>query len=167
MSHSGQTNIREQATNRAADKASEAKTPDVEMPMNESGGSNLSGHGRILGLCWLLYGILRLLVGICLFLFSGTATVMFGALLDRVPNPFALMSDFHIVYAGIVVLAFLCGLIGVLAGVALLANQRPARTLALAAAFLSVSQIPLGTTLGIYTLIVLLPLRSDAPVGRS
>ena len=135
--------------------------------MNESGGSNLSGHGRILGLCWLLYGILRLLVGICLFLFSGTATVMFGALLDRVPNPFALMSDFHIVYAGIVVLAFLCGLIGVLAGVALLANQRPARTLALAAAFLSVSQIPLGTTLGIYTLIVLLPLRSDAPVGRS
>lgn len=92
---------------------------------------------------------------------------MFGALLDRVPNPFALMSDFHIVYAGIVVLAFLCGLIGVLAGVALLANQRPARTLALAAAFLSVSQIPLGTTLGIYTLIVLLPLRSDAPVGRS
>ena len=135
--------------------------------MNESGGSNLSGHGRILGLCWLLYGILRLLVGICLILFSGTATVMFGALLDRVPNPFALMSDFHIVYAGIVVLAFLCGLFGVLAGVALLANQRPARTLALVAAFLSVSQIPLGTTLGIYNLIALLPLRGDSPVGRS
>jgi hypothetical protein len=137
------------------------------MLMNESGGNNLSGHGRILGVCWLLYGILRLLVGIWLILLSGTATVMFGALLERVPNPFALMSDFHIVYAGIVALAFLCGLFGILAGLALLANQRPARTLALVAAFLSVSEIPLGTTLGIYTLIALLPLRGDSPVGRS
>jgi len=88
---------------------------------------------------------------------------MFGALLARVPNPFALMSDFHIVYAGIVVLAFLCGLFGILAGLALLANQRVARMLALLAAFLSVSKIPFGTTLGIYTLIVLLPLRNVSP----
>jgi hypothetical protein len=149
------------------DKASEAKTPDVEMPLNESAGNNLSGHRRVLGVCWLIYGIFRLIMGICLVLFSGTATVMFGALLDRVRNPFALMSDFHIVYAGVVVLAFLCGLLGVLAGVALLANQRPARTLALVAAFLSVSEIPFGTTLGIYTLIVLLPLRGVSPVIRS
>jgi hypothetical protein len=42
-------------------------------------------------------------MGICLVLFGGTATVMFGALLRRVPDPFALMVDFHIVYAGIVV----------------------------------------------------------------
>jgi hypothetical protein len=82
---------------------------------------------------------------------------MFGALLGRVPDPFALMSDFHIAYAAIVVLSLLCGLFGLLAGLALLASQRPARTLALLAAFLSVSEIPFGTTLGIYTLIVLLP----------
>jgi hypothetical protein len=106
-------------------------------------------------------------MGICLIVFSGTATVMFGALLDRVPNPFALMSDFHIVYASIVVLAFLCGVFGVLAGLALLANQRPARTLALLAAFLSVSEIPFGTTLGIYSLITLLPLRGVSPALRS
>jgi hypothetical protein len=98
-------------------------------------------------------------MGICLVLFSGTATVMFGALLGRVPDPFALMSDFHIAYAAIVVLSVLCGLFGLLAGLALLANQRPARMLAIIAAFLSVSEIPFGTTLGIYTLIVLLPLR--------
>ena len=134
--------------------------------MYKSTASNSSDQRGILGVCWLAYGILRLLMGICLVLFSGTATVMFGALLDRVPNPFALMRDFHVVYAGIVVLAVLCGVFGVLAGLALLANQRPARTLALVAAFLSVSEIPFGTTLGIYTLIVLLPLQDASPAVR-
>jgi hypothetical protein len=127
------------------------------MPLDKSAAGNRSDQRQILGVCWLLYGIIRFLMGLCLVLFSRTATVMFGALLDRVPNPFALMNDFHIVYACIVVLAFLCGVFGVLAGAALLANQRPARTLALLAAFFSVSEIPFGTTLGIYTLIILLP----------
>ena len=137
------------------------------MSLDESAAGNLSGHRRILGVCWLVYGILRLIMGICLVLFSGTATVMFGALLSRVPNPFALMCDFHIVYASIVVLTVLCGAIGLLAGLALLANQRPARMLALLAAFLSLSEIPFGTTLGIYTLIVLLPLRGVSRPIRS
>jgi hypothetical protein len=137
------------------------------MSLDESAAGNLNGHRRILGVCWLAYGILRLIMGICLVLFSGTATVMFGALLGRVPDPFALMADFHIVYAGLVVLTFLCGLFGILAGLALLANQRLARALALLAAFLSVSEIPFGTTLGIYTLIVLLPLRGISPQIRS
>jgi hypothetical protein len=137
------------------------------MSLDESAAGNLDGHRRILGVCWLAYGILRLIMGICLVLFSGTATVMFGALLGRVPDPFALMADFHIVYAGLLVLTFLCGLFGIFAGLALLANQRLARALALLAAFLSVSEIPFGTTLGIYTLIVLLPLRGISPQIRS
>jgi hypothetical protein len=135
--------------------------------MDESAAVNLSGHRRIMGVCWLVYGMLRLIMGICLVLFSGTATIMFGALLGRVPDPFALMGDFHVVYAGIVILTFLCGVFGLLAGLALLANQRPARMLALLAAFLSVSEIPVGTTLGIYTLIVLLPLRGVSSQIRS
>ncbi|MGA2484298.1 MAG: hypothetical protein ABSF92_14415 [Candidatus Acidiferrales bacterium] len=137
------------------------------MSLDESAAGNLSGQRQILGVCWLVYGILRLIMGICLILFSGTATVMFGALLTRVPNPFALMHDFHIVYTGIVVLSILSGIFGVLAGLAILANQRAARMLALIAAFLSVSEIPFGTTLGIYTLIVLLPLRGVSPPNHS
>jgi hypothetical protein len=133
------------------------------MSLDESTG----GDRRTLGVCWLGYGILRLIMGIVLVLFTGTATVMFGALLNRVSNPFALMGDFHVVYAGIVVLSVLCGFFGVLAGLALLANQRSARMLALVAAFLSVSEIPFGTTLGIYTLIVLLPLRGASIPIRS
>ena len=92
---------------------------------------------------------------------------MFGALLGRVPNPFVLMGDFHIVYAGMVVLTVVCGIFGLLAGLALLANQGTARMLALVAAFLSVCEIPFGTTLGIYTLIVLLPLRGVSSPIRS
>jgi hypothetical protein len=137
------------------------------MSLDEAAEGNLSGHRRILGICWIVYGILRVIAGIWLVLFSGTSTVMFGALLTRVPNPFALMSDFHIVYAGLVVLSFLCGLFGILAGLALMANHRPARMLALLAAFLSVSEIPFGTTLGIYSLVVLLPLRGVSSPIRS
>jgi len=125
----------------------------------------LSSHRQVLGICWMAYGILRVLAGIWLILFSGTSTVMFGALLTRVPNPFALMSDFHILYAGLVVLSLACGLFGILAGLALLANQGTARMLAMVAAFLSVSEIPFGTTLGIYTLVVLLPSpRLNSPI---
>jgi len=137
------------------------------MSLDVAAEGNLSGHRQILAICWIVYGILRIIAGIWLVLFSATSTVMFGALLTRVPNPFALMGDFHIVYAGLVVLSFLCGLFGIMAGLALLAKQRPARMLALLAAFLSVSEIPFGTTLGIYTLIVLLPLRGVSSPIRS
>jgi hypothetical protein len=127
------------------------------MSLEGSATVNFSNHRGILGSCWIVYGILRLLAGIWLILFSGTSTVMFGALLTRVPNPFALMGDFHVIYTGLVVLSFACGLLGILAGLALLANQRSARLLAVVAAILSISEIPFGTTLGIYTLVVLLP----------
>jgi hypothetical protein len=136
------------------------------MPLDKLAAGSLNGQRRILAACWLVYGVLRVIAGICLIAFSGTATVMFGSLLDRVPNPFAMMRNFHVVYTGIVVLAFLCGIFGVLAGLALLANQRVARTLALLAAFFSVSEIPFGTTLGIYTLIVFLPSRAVSPPSR-
>jgi hypothetical protein len=47
-----------------------------------------------------------------------------------------------------------------MAGLALLNGGRSARTLGLIAGVLSLCNLPLGTTLGIYTLIVLLPLRN-------
>ncbi len=122
------------------------------MPTNLD--DNFNGHRSILGACWLIYGVLRLIMGILLIPFSPTATVMFGALLTRVPNPYALMADFHFVYVCLIVVSLLGGLLGILAGIALLSNQRSARMLAIVAAFLSISDLPLGLTLGIYTLIM-------------
>src|SRR5947199_9037436 len=100
--------------------------------------------GQRLGIFWLLYGILRIAMAVWLFLFSGTATVMFGALLVRVPNPAALMADFHLWYSVVIVLSILCGLFGLAAGFALMTGQSYGRRVALVASFLSVSEIPLG-----------------------
>jgi hypothetical protein len=117
-------------------------------------------HFRILGVCWIVYGIICLLAGLWLISFTNTATVMFGALLNRVPNPFALMSDFHLIYSISIALSFICGVIDIVAGLALTAGLSSGRALGLIAGFLSLSSIPLGTTLGIYSLIVLLPINS-------
>jgi len=112
---------------------------------------------RTLGGLWVVYGIIRLIMAAFLIIFSGTATLMFGALLNRVPNPFALMADFHFIYVVMVILSIVCGILGIVAGLALLAGSGSARGFALAAAFLSICDIPLGITLGTYTLVVLLP----------
>jgi hypothetical protein len=80
---------------------------------------------------------------------------MFGALLTRVPEPFSLMADFHLLYLVILIWAGISGLIGLLAGVAVLAGYRLADGLTRLAAYLCVGDAPLGTTLGIYTLTVL------------
>ena len=124
-------------------------------------------HMRTLGICWVLYGVVRMMTAVWLFVFSSTATLMFGALLNRVPDPFTLMNTFHFLYGLLVAISAVCGVLGVMAGVALLGGTQFGRTLAVIAAFLSLSNIPLGTTLGIYSLIVFLaqnPRHISAPV---
>jgi len=119
-----------------------------------------SNHLQTLGTCWIVYGVIRLILALCLFIYSATATVMFGALLNRVPNPFSLMADFHVLYIAMIALSVVCGILGIMAGLALLSGKPSGRLLALIAGFLSLSNIPLGTTLGIFTLVVLLPIRA-------
>jgi hypothetical protein len=66
------------------------------------------------------------------------------------------MADFHMFYTAAIVLSVVCGVSGILAGLAFLGSQNPPRVLGLLAAFFSVSDVPLGTTLGTYTFVVLL-----------
>jgi hypothetical protein len=113
--------------------------------------------GRTLGLLWLIYGIFRIIAAIWLLSFTPMATVMFGALLNRVPNPYPLMSAFHLIYAGWIVLSAAGGLLGVLAGITLLGGAAASRFLAVVAALLAVPFIPVGTMLGTYTLVVFVP----------
>ena len=137
------------------------------MSAENSTNSSSQNRSRTLGICWIVYGIIRLVMALWLFLFNGTATVMFGALLNRVPNPFALMDDFHIVYVALIALSALCGVLGILGGLASMGSEQGGRKILLIAAFLSVSEIPLGTTLGIYTLVTLLPMRSRSANERA
>ena len=104
---------------------------------------------------------------LCLLIYGRTATLMFGALLSRVPDPFAMMGVFHFLYTMTIVVSAVCGLIGLAAGLALLGGQQSGRKLALIAAVLSVSDIPLGITLGIYTLVELLSTNTTQFYGRS
>ena len=125
------------------------------------------GHSRLLGSFWTIYGIIRLVMVLCMLIYGRTATLMFGALLSRVPDPFALMGVFHFLYIVMILLSAVCGLLGFVAGLALLGGQRSGRKLALIAAVLSLSDIPLGITLGIYTLAELLPIRTMQLHSRS
>ena len=137
------------------------------MSSDDPGAQSLSGHIRTLGRCWIVYGVIRMIMAVCLVIYGRTATLMFGALLNRVPDPFTLLGVFHFLYTVMIALSAVCGILGLIAGLALLAGQRSGRTLALIAGFLSLSNIPLGTTLGIYTLVVLLPMRAAQLHSRS
>ncbi|HMD39328.1 MAG TPA: hypothetical protein VKH15_08610 [Candidatus Acidoferrum sp.] len=127
------------------------------MTTNAVSSGNPRGNARTLGSLWIVYAIFRLVMAILLVLFTPTATVMFGALLSRVAEPYTLMGVFHVLYIMAILVTALSGLIGLLAGLALLAGKSSARTLSLTAAFLSLWDLPLGTTLGIYTLLIFLP----------
>ena len=108
------------------------------------------------GICWIAYGILRVGLGVALLLFEPTATVMFGALLGRVPDPYTLMGLFHAVYVFVIVLSLICGVLGIAGGMAMLGNSRSGRGLLIIASLLALSEMPLGIALGVYTLILLL-----------
>jgi len=113
-----------------------------------------------LGICWIAYGIFRLCLAVALAFLESTATVMFGALLGRVADPFTLMGLFHVVYILAIVLSFVCGVLGVVGGLAMLRNARSGRGPLIVASLLALSEIPVGIALGVYTLIFLLPGRS-------
>jgi hypothetical protein len=92
---------------------------------------------------WIVCGIIRLVAAVLLVIYIGTATVMFGALLTRVSNPFALMNGFHLFYAATIIVTVLAGLFGLIAGLVLLAGKVSARLLAIVASFCRYQTYPL------------------------
>jgi hypothetical protein len=134
-----------------------------EVPLLYRAQSLAGTQPRVLGVCWVVYGVLRLGITLWLVAFTTTATVMFGALLTRVPDPYSLMALFHFLYLGGTLWSGVSGVLAILAGVTLLSGQRSARPLSIAAALLSLPELPLGIALGVYTLVVMLP----APSARA
>lgn len=122
---------------------------------------------RVLGIFWVVYGVARLVEALWLVFFGNTATLMFGALLNRVADPFTLMNFFHLFYIALVILSAVCGIAGIVAGAALIGRSYSAKSIAIAAAFLSVSSVPFGTTLGVYTLVMLLGTPRGSPAVQT
>lgn len=115
-----------------------------------------------LGSFWIGYGIIRLIMFLCLLIYAPTATLMFGSLLNRVADPYVLMGIFHFLYTAFLFVSAVCCIVGFVAGLALVGGHKSGRKLALIAAVFSLSDIPLGITLGVYTLVELLPVH-DLP----
>jgi uncharacterized membrane protein len=111
---------------------------------------------KTLGICWIVYGIFRLGMGVAAVLCTPTATDMFGALLTRVADPFTWMGFFHVWYICWIGLCFVCGILGIVGGLALMRRPIGGRGLLVAASLLSLSDLPVGIAIGVYTLIELL-----------
>ena len=118
-------------------------------------------HVRILSVCWAVYGLICLATAILMFLYIDTAIALADLIAVRVSDdPVRLLAVFHLAYLATLSLAVACGILGLLAGVLLPRRTPFGRKVALVAGFLSLSRIPLGITLGVYTLVVLLPAES-------
>lgn len=114
--------------------------------------SRIGGHLRLLGILWLAISGIRLIPGIVLVtIFRPDVQFLPPDVPPFVPD---LIHGLGVLFIGGAVL-------GIIAGWGLLARQSWARMLAIIFACFSLLDIPLGTALGIYTLWVLLPAKSE------
>ena len=121
------------------------------------------GYGatmRTLGILWILYGLERFGVALATFLCIPTLTVMWGALLTRVPDPFPLIDLFHVFLIFVIILGIVAGIVSIMAGLAMMSGGPSVRKVGLLAAFLAIVSGPIGTGLGAYTLVVLVPAKT-------
>jgi hypothetical protein len=116
---------------------------------------------RTCGILWILYGLLRLVGALLVFMYSPTLTLMWGALLSRVPNPFALMNLFHVLLNFAIILGIVAGIVCIIAGLSLMSDGASARTLGYVAAFFGLTNGPLGIALGAFTLAFIRPVEAS------
>jgi zinc-ribbon domain len=118
----------------------------------------LAAHARVLGILWAIYGGFQVLMAFWTVAMSRFYVSIFEDFVSRDPNfPASWVPFLRNILLGSAIFAFVGGAIAISAGWALLRRDASGRVTALVAAFLSLINIPLGTGLGIYTLIELLP----------
>jgi zinc-ribbon domain len=115
--------------------------------------SRISGHIRLLGIFWLALSAFRLIPGLFLVAF-----MRHGAMSFLPPDvPFFVHGILRV--AGVVILG--SAALGILTGWGLLDRQPWARMFAIVLGCFNLIDMPFGTALGIYTLWVLLPAKSE------
>jgi hypothetical protein len=117
--------------------------------MNTEFQRNLSTHVSVLGWLYILGNIFFVILAVMIYFFlRGIGGVTGDEIAMRV---LSLVGMF------VLVVISALGIPGIIAGIGLLQRKRWGRIIALVVAFFSLLNIPLGTALGIYTFIVLLP----------
>jgi hypothetical protein len=125
-------------------------------------------HIRVVGILWLIYGVLHLLAGIAIWTVGALVLphVFFGPWHMMIFGwPFPLFMGGMV--SGMGALLVVGAAAACLAGWGLLERAAWARMLALAVAVLALLNLPWGTALGIYTLWVLLPETSAQEYRRA
>jgi len=116
-----------------------------------------------LGVLWIIYGVICVVKAAFIVIDGATLTLMWGALLNRVANPFFWMSVFHFAMLAAVVLAIVTAILSFLAAIALMQGGRSGRMLALVASFFGLISGPLGVALGVFTVVIVL----QQPAGQT
>ena len=114
----------------------------------------MEGHTKVLGVLWIIYGVLGILIGLMII------GLLFGIsyLPEDHESPLILRT---VAVAGGGLIALL-SIPEVIAGFALLKFQEWGRILALIVAVLNVIWFPFGTALSIYTFVILLNTETTA-----
>jgi hypothetical protein len=116
--------------------------------MNTMTKSDMDTHVRILGWIYLVMSGLMLLGGVCMFFFMLTTGFLSGE-----AEAAGIMGIVAVVVGGMFLVFSLPGLA---AGYGLLKRKSWARILAIIVGVLNITNVPIGTAVGIYTLYVLL-----------
>jgi hypothetical protein len=119
--------------------------------------SRIAGHVRLLGIFWLAISAFRLLPGLALLSIFRYGVPFFA---PGIPG------FVHGVIRTVGGLLLVGAVLGLVVGWGLLERQPWARMLAIVVGCFSLLDMPFGTALGIYTLWVLLPARSEEEYRR-
>ena len=130
----------------------------VSAPLVPTAAQSLAAHVRVMGILWAIYGAFQVVMAFWTVAMSHFYVSMFETLVSRDPNfPTSFLPFLRTIFVWSGIFAFATGAIAAFAGWALLRREPSARVTALVAAFVSLISFPLGTGLGIYTLIEFLP----------
>lgn len=123
----------------------------------------LSNHLRIMGVLWLVYSGLHIVMAIWTLFFARYFLPSIEAMLQRSSTsfPFPIFHFMQLFYTLSFFYGIATGILGIAAGYGILRRRPWGRIVALVAAFICVISIPFGTAIAIYTLLVLLPGHTD------
>jgi len=108
----------------------------------------MKDHVKVIGILWIIYGVLFLgLALLAMLVFYGVATI--PNVEDVEPGLLRLIGIFVSSFLGLIALPQIIG------GLGLLGNREWARILMLVLSFISLPNVPFGTFLGVYTMVIL------------
>jgi hypothetical protein len=123
------------------------------------GRNRVREHVKLVGILWMAYSALHLVVGVGILLTAKFVVLRIGEIPNGPPPELLMWLRPLISIIGWFILAKAA--VGFFAGWGLLQHEEWARVFALVVGFIALLNVPIGTALGIYTLWVLLPSQSD------